>query len=78
MRIAVLGTGAVGRALSGRLAELGHEVAVGTRDPDATLARTEPDNLGNPPFKVWKRRTPPSGSDRRRAAPRPNSARRGW
>jgi len=39
MKIAVLGTGMVGRALGGRLAELGHEVAVGTRDPEATLAR---------------------------------------
>lgn len=39
MKIAVLGTGAVGRALAGRFAELGHEVAVGTRDPAATLAR---------------------------------------
>ncbi|WP_233189030.1 NAD(P)-binding domain-containing protein [Subtercola sp. Z020] len=32
MKIAVLGTGMVGRALAGRLAELGHDVAVGTRD----------------------------------------------
>ncbi|MFG3339864.1 NADPH-dependent F420 reductase [Glycomyces sp. NPDC048151] len=39
MKIAVLGTGSVGRALAGRLAEIGHEVAVGTRDPEATLAR---------------------------------------
>ncbi|WP_205324829.1 NADPH-dependent F420 reductase [Glycomyces sp. YM15] len=39
MKIAVLGTGSVGRALAGRFAELGHEVAVGTRDPAATLAR---------------------------------------
>ena len=54
MRIAVLGTGPVGQALAGKLSELGHEVAVGTRDPQATLARTEPDNLGNPPFEVWK------------------------
>jgi predicted dinucleotide-binding enzyme len=39
MKIAVLGTGMVGRAVSGRLAELGHDVTVGTRDPDATRAR---------------------------------------
>jgi predicted dinucleotide-binding enzyme len=58
MRIAVLGTGAVGQALAGKLAELGHEVAVGTRDPEATLARTEPDALGNPPFKVWREAHP--------------------
>ncbi len=40
-RIAVLGTGMVGRALAGRLAELGHDVTVGTRDPEATRARDE-------------------------------------
>jgi predicted dinucleotide-binding enzyme len=43
----------VGRALAGGLAARGHEVAVGTRDPDATLARTEPDGMGNPPFAAW-------------------------
>jgi hypothetical protein len=32
MDIAVLGTGMAGRTLSGALADLGHEVAVGTRD----------------------------------------------
>ena len=26
---------------------------VGTRDPQATLARTEPDGMGNPPFAAW-------------------------
>ena len=26
---------------------------VGTRDPQATLARTEPDGMGNPPFSAW-------------------------
>lgn len=53
MRIAVLGTGAVGQALAGRLAGLGHEVTVGTRDPAATLARSEPDGMGNPPYREW-------------------------
>ncbi|HET9013276.1 MAG TPA: NAD(P)-binding domain-containing protein, partial [Gemmatimonadaceae bacterium] len=53
MRISVLGTGVVGRALAGRSAELGHQVAVGTRDPQATLARTDSDSMGNPPFSVW-------------------------
>ena len=41
MRIAVLGTGSVGRTLSARLAELGHDVVVGTRDPEATAARDD-------------------------------------
>ena len=54
MRIAVLGTGLVGRALAGRLAGLGHDVVVGTRDPAATLARTEPDRHGTPPYSGWQ------------------------
>ena len=58
MNIAVLGTGMVGRALAGRLDELGHTVVVGTRDPQATLARTEPDGMGNPPFSAWHAQHP--------------------
>ena len=61
MRIAVFGTGPVGQALAGKLAEVGHEVTVGTRDPEATLARTEPDYLGNPPFGVWREAHPEVG-----------------
>jgi predicted dinucleotide-binding enzyme len=53
MQIAVLGTGMVGQALAGRLAGLGHEVTVGTRDVEATLARTGPDGMGNPPYSAW-------------------------
>lgn len=53
MKISVLGTGMVGQALAGRLAELGHDVVVGTRDPAATLARTDPDAMGTPPFATW-------------------------
>ncbi len=53
MKIAVLGTGGGGRAHAAELAGLGHEVFVGTRDPQATLARTEPDMMGNPPFGTW-------------------------
>ncbi len=41
MRIAVLGTGMVGRALASRLDELGHEVTIGTRDPDRTRGRAD-------------------------------------
>jgi 8-hydroxy-5-deazaflavin:NADPH oxidoreductase len=58
MRIAVLGTGAVGRAIAGRLAELGHAVVVGTRDPRATLARQEPDQTGSRPFAEWHEEHP--------------------
>ncbi|HEX6844032.1 MAG TPA: NAD(P)-binding domain-containing protein [Actinomycetota bacterium] len=49
----VLGTGTVGRALAGKLASLGHEVTMGTRDPVATLARTETDDRGNVPLGEW-------------------------
>ena len=53
MNIAVLGTGMVGQAVAGRLADLGHSVVIGTRDPETTRARTEPDAMGNPPVAAW-------------------------
>jgi predicted dinucleotide-binding enzyme len=53
MKIAVLGTGMVGQALAGRLAEVDHEVTVGTRDVAATLAKTASDAMGNPPYSAW-------------------------
>jgi predicted dinucleotide-binding enzyme len=55
MHIAVLGTGVVGRTLAGRLHELGHTVVVGSRDPGATLARTEPDGQS---FAAWQEAHP--------------------
>jgi len=45
MRIAVLGTGSVGRALAARFAELGHQVVIGTREPEVTVA--------DGPFAAW-------------------------
>jgi predicted dinucleotide-binding enzyme len=41
MRIAVIGTGIVGRTLAQAFAALGHDVAVGTRDPAETGQREE-------------------------------------
>lgn len=41
MRIAVIGTGSVGRTLAPALARLGHDVVVGTRDPRETAQREE-------------------------------------
>jgi 8-hydroxy-5-deazaflavin:NADPH oxidoreductase len=41
MRIAVIGTGTVGRTLGEGLAKVGHDVVVGTRDPARTRARDE-------------------------------------
>ncbi|MDT0166069.1 NAD(P)-binding domain-containing protein [Actinotalea sp. AC32] len=63
MKIAVLGTGVVGRALAGRLAELGHDVVVGTRDVAATLSRTEPGPYGGPTFAEWASDNPRVGLD---------------
>ncbi|MEM9040873.1 MAG: NAD(P)-binding domain-containing protein [Actinomycetota bacterium] len=53
MRIAVLGTGMVGQSLAGGFARIGHDVVIGTREPDATIARREPDAMGAPGFGVW-------------------------
>ncbi len=58
MRIAVLGTGAVGQAIAGRLTELGHDVTIGTRDVAATLSRTAGDAMGHPPFSAWAQAHP--------------------
>jgi 8-hydroxy-5-deazaflavin:NADPH oxidoreductase len=58
MKIAVIGTGMVGQALAGRLAELGHNVTVGTRDIAVTMARTTPDGMGNPPYSAWAQAHP--------------------
>ena len=58
MKIAVLGTGMVGRTIAGALAGLGHDVVIGTRDPQATLARTEPDMMGAAPFAQWHAANP--------------------
>ncbi|WP_367048560.1 NAD(P)-binding domain-containing protein [Streptomyces sp. Je 1-332] len=53
MKIAILGTGAGARQHAARLSALGHQVIVGTRDPEATLARTEPDMMGTEPFAAF-------------------------
>lgn len=56
MKIAVLGTGMVGRALAGAFSGLGHDVTVGTRDPETTLARTEAGGFG-----AWSQAHPQVG-----------------
>jgi predicted dinucleotide-binding enzyme len=53
MKIAVLGTGVVGKTMAGKLSSLGHEVVLGTRDPAATLQRSEPGMFGDPPVSAW-------------------------
>jgi predicted dinucleotide-binding enzyme len=44
VKMAVLGTGSVGRTVSAGLARLGHEVVIGTRDPAATRSREDWDS----------------------------------
>jgi len=53
MNIGIFGTGMVGQAIAGKLAELGHSVVIGTRDVEATLANTSPNAYGLPPFSAW-------------------------
>lgn len=53
MRYAVLGTGMVGRTLSAKLASLGHEVVLGTRDPVATIASAGGSGYGSTPIAPW-------------------------
>ncbi|MFE2287656.1 NADPH-dependent F420 reductase [Streptomyces sp. NPDC059443] len=53
MRYAVLGTGIVGRTIATRLLSLGHEVVIGTRDPEATLARGD--------YAEWQAAQPQAG-----------------
>ena len=55
MKIGILGTSMVGQTISGKLAELGHDVMVGTRDVAKTLAHTEAHPYGFPAFSVWQK-----------------------
>ena len=50
MQIAVLGTGMVGKAIANKLASLGHEVLMGTRDPQQTLNKEKD---GKKDFQEW-------------------------
>jgi len=61
MNIAVLGTGVVAKTIAGKLASIGHEVVLGTRDPDATMERTDPDGFGQPPVSEWRKSHPSVG-----------------
>jgi 8-hydroxy-5-deazaflavin:NADPH oxidoreductase len=58
VRFGILGTGVVGKTIAVRLDGLGHDVIVGTRNPEETLSRTDPDQYGNPPFGAWQAEHP--------------------
>jgi hypothetical protein len=58
VRFGILGTGVVGKTMAARLDGMGHDVTVGTRDPEETTSRPEPDAHGNPPFSAWQEEHP--------------------
>lgn len=58
MNIGILGTGMVGQTLAASLDSLGHDVALGTRNVDALMARTEMGPYGNPPYAAWAKEHP--------------------
>lgn len=58
MQIGIFGTGMVGQIIGAKLLERGHAVMIGTRNTAQTLARTDPDKYGNPPFRVWHEQYP--------------------
>lgn len=55
MKVGIFGTGNVGRTIAEKFASEGNEVMIGTRDVEDTLAKTEPDAMGNPAYKAWQK-----------------------
>ena len=53
MKIGVFGTGVVGQVIAEKLDSLGHDVMLGTRSAEQSLAREGNDNYGRPPLKDW-------------------------
>jgi 8-hydroxy-5-deazaflavin:NADPH oxidoreductase len=53
MKVAVIGTGIVGRTLAEKLIDLNHEVMIGTRNVTEKQMSKEQDNYGNKSFSEW-------------------------
>lgn len=53
MKIGIIGTGTVGRAIASKLAELDYDVMMGTRNVSEKLASDASDMYGNPPLNEW-------------------------
>jgi predicted dinucleotide-binding enzyme len=53
MKIGVFGTGVVGQVIAEKLDSLGHDVMLGTRDVEQSMAREGKDGFGRPPLKEW-------------------------
>jgi 8-hydroxy-5-deazaflavin:NADPH oxidoreductase len=58
MKVAILGTSNVGQTFATKFIELGHEVMLGTRNVENTLARKATDNYGSLPFGEWHTQNP--------------------
>lgn len=58
MRCGAFGTGVVGRTIASKLADLKHDVVIGTREVQATLRREGTDRMGNVPFAQWQQQHP--------------------
>ena len=58
MRIGIIGTGMVGRALAAKLVEVGHDVMMGTRNVSETLSRTGKDHGSGQTFAEWQKQNP--------------------
>jgi predicted dinucleotide-binding enzyme len=61
MRVGVFGTGVVGRTLAVKLASLGHETRLGTRDVEASLASTQETRDGTGTLAHWAEANPSIG-----------------
>ena len=58
MKVGILGTGSVGRALAEGFHRIGDEPMIGTRDVAALMARTDPGRAGAVPFPTWHEEHP--------------------
>lgn len=56
--IGILGTGVVGRTIGAKLMTLGYGVTIGTRDVSKTMAKTERNQYGGPPYSEWHKQNP--------------------
>ncbi len=52
-KIAILGTGSVGRTFAEKFITLGYDVMTGTRNVKEKMADKSKDGYGNPPFSEW-------------------------
>jgi len=58
MRIGIIGTGGVARTLAGGLTAKGHDVALGSRDPQAALARDDVNRQTGTTLAGWAEANP--------------------